>query len=74
MSAPRHSWGAAVRYAFKTERACARCPAVKVTRHEPGQLPWQEYWLCPAGEPVRVAGGRAPPCAAKNLEKMGVAA
>ena len=74
MSALRHSWGAAERYPFKTERACVRCPAVKVTRHEPGQLPWQEYWLNDGTGAVRVAGTRAPPCAAKNLEKLGAAA
>lgn len=45
MSRSRHRWGARTVFQFKTERECLRgCGIVKVTRHEPGQLPWQEFW------------------------------
>lgn len=40
----RHSWGEPVRFEFKTERTCIVCGITKVTRHEPGQLPWLEFF------------------------------
>lgn len=40
----RHKWGEPVRFQFKTERQCTRCPLVRVTRHEPGKLAWVEWW------------------------------
>lgn len=40
----RHSWAAPVRFQFKTERTCKFCDVTKVTRHEPGQLPWIEFY------------------------------
>lgn len=43
MSAGRHRWGEPVRFAHKTERECARCGIVKVTRHE-GGTHWLEFW------------------------------
>lgn len=44
MSGQRHKWGEPMRWRFKTERSCEHCDVVKVTRHEPGQHPWQEYF------------------------------
>lgn len=40
----RHSWDEPVRFAYKTERTCNRCHICKVTRHEPGQQPWIEFY------------------------------
>ncbi len=41
----RHKWGARVTFQFKTERLCARCELVRVTRHDdPRGLPWIEWW------------------------------
>lgn len=34
MTSQRHRWGEPVRFAHKTERECARCGLIKVTRHE----------------------------------------
>jgi len=55
-----HRWSDPVRFPLKSERCCTRdgCPIVKVTRHEPAERPWIEYWR--DGE--RVAGERTPPC------------
>jgi hypothetical protein len=42
-----HSWGPPTRFGFKTERACKKCPIVKVTRHETdisGPVHWTEFW------------------------------
>ena len=56
--APRHSWGDPVRFQFKTERTCANCDITKVTRHEPGEQPWLEFWR--DGE--RIVTDRTPEC------------
>lgn len=58
MTSTRHRWGEPDRLQFKTERECTRCGLVKVTRHEPGVLPWVEFWrAC-----ERVPGDGMPPC------------
>ena len=57
MNAPRHSWGEKTVYFNKSERVCARCGLVKVTRHE-GQEHWVEYWR----DSVRLAYRNTPPC------------
>lgn len=56
----RHQWGPPVNFPYKTERSCLRpgCPVVKVTRHEPGELPWREWWR--HGE--QLEGALTPPC------------
>lgn len=60
----RHSWGEPVRFPYKTERTCNRCGLIKVTRHEPGEQPWLEFYRgldklkverTPACEPVPVS-------------------
>lgn len=56
--APRHRWGDASYFQYKTERACTVCNVVKVTRHEPGEHPWLEFWR--DGE--RIPGDLTPPC------------
>lgn len=55
-----HKWGQPVSFTFKTERSCIRegCTVVKVTVHQPGEIPWPEFWK--DGE--RVPGTRTPPC------------
>lgn len=57
----RHRWGEPNRLQFKTERACLHCDLVKVTRHEPGILPWIEWWR--DGE--RIVSAATPPCGAR---------
>lgn len=39
----RHQWSPARRTSHRTERVCLKCGLVKVTRHEPDALPWQEF-------------------------------
>lgn len=56
----RHRWGDPSRDVYRTERVCQRCGLVKVTRHEPAQLPWIEFER--NGRLVGYAGGRTPPC------------
>jgi hypothetical protein len=41
---PRHKWGEPLRFRLKTERQCEHCDIVKVTRHEPGERPWVEFY------------------------------
>lgn len=55
----RHAWGEPVRFPHKTERACARCGLVKVTRHDGGGH-WLEYWR----GLERVPGPALPACEA----------
>ncbi len=40
----RHSWAEPIRFPYKTERTCVLCGLTKVTRHEPGELPWLEFF------------------------------
>lgn len=58
----RHRWGDPVRFQFKTERECARCGTIKVTRHEPGVQPWQEFYR----DLDRIPGEGTPACDARN--------
>jgi hypothetical protein len=61
----RHSWSEPERNIYETRRACRRCPVVKVTRHEPGVLPWVEF----RRDGVRVDGdGRTPPCLRESAQ------
>lgn len=59
MGAPRHKWGEPSRDTYRTERKCQHCDLVKVTRHEPGELPWIEFEF--DGQKVDW-GGKTPPC------------
>lgn len=56
----RHHWGEPVRFEYKTERTCTLCDLVKVTRHEPGQHPWLEFYR----GLERIDCDRTPPCEA----------
>jgi hypothetical protein len=62
MSAPRrqrHLWSPAYRKPLRTDRVCFKCEIVRVTRHEPGVLPWVEFEV----KGVRVdTKGRTPEC------------
>ncbi len=55
----RHSWSEPFREPHATYRTCVHCELVRVTRHEPGELPWTEWER--RGEPLQVAKG-TPPC------------
>lgn len=55
----RHSWGKKENFLLKTERECLRCGMVKVTRHEPGVLPWVEFYR--NGE-EKIVCNKTPPC------------
>lgn len=56
----RHRWGDPVRFPYKTERSYVvpGCGIVKVTRHEPGEHPWLEFYR--GGE--RIQCDRTPEC------------
>lgn len=56
----RHSWSDPYREAYATKRRCWNCGLMKITRHEPGVLPWIEYWR--DDRRVRAEGDRTPPC------------
>jgi hypothetical protein len=56
--ARRHSWGEPERFVNKTERTCCRCDVVKVTRHEPFERSWVEFWR--DGDRLQCQG--TPPC------------
>lgn len=58
-----HRWSDPVRFPFKTERHCIRegCPIVKVTRHEPAEPAWREWWR----EGERLPDGPTPACAGR---------
>lgn len=61
----RHSWGEPVRFQYKTERECARCGLIKVTRHEPAAAhPWLEFWR----DGARLKGDGTPACAPARAE------
>jgi hypothetical protein len=54
----RHSWGAPMRFPYKTERSCVNgCGIVKVTRHEGGEH-WTEFYC----DGVKIECERTPPC------------
>lgn len=57
MNAKRHAWSPPNRLLHKTERECADCGLIKVTRHE-GDAHWTEWWI--DGE--RFASDRTPQC------------
>jgi hypothetical protein len=54
----RHSWGDPIRRTYHTERCCRKCAIVKITRHEPGVLPWVEF----ERDGARIDSARTPPC------------
>lgn len=56
----RHQWGPPITYLYKTERTCLRpgCTLTKVTRHEPGEISWREWWR--NGEQIK--SDTTPPC------------
>lgn len=56
----RHRWDDPVRFQYKTECECTVCHIVKVTRHEPGEQPWLEFYR--DGE--RIWCERTPECSA----------
>lgn len=65
MNARRHKWSEPNRFPFKTERVCQRpgCGLIKVTRHEPGEHPWVEWWRAPeeGAVPVKIGTGSPRP-------------
>ena len=61
----RHRWSAPMRFRLKTERVCATCGLVKVTRHEPGEWPWTEFWR----GLERVPAAASPPCAGEAAKR-----
>jgi hypothetical protein len=67
MTAPRHSWSAPARFRRKTERVCARCGLVRVTRHDGGDtvIPWVEFWR----EGVRLEARATPACEPEKAER-----
>jgi hypothetical protein len=60
MTAARHRWGPKTAFLNKSERVCARCGLVKVTRHDGGAtvISWVEYWR----DCQRLAYRNTPPC------------
>ena len=59
MRRARHSWADPVRFEYKTERSCVNgCGIVKVTWHQPGELPWTEFYC----DGVKIDSERTPAC------------
>lgn len=56
----RHKWGEPVRFQFKTERTCIVCGITKVTRHEPSERPWLEFFN--GTERINTENNRTPVC------------
>ena len=54
----RHKWGDPARFQYKTETTCSICGITKITRHEPGEYPWLEFFR----DGVRIEGDRTPEC------------
>lgn len=54
----RHSWGEPERRPHRTDRVCKRCGIIKITRHEPGVMPWQEF----ERDGLKMDTARTPPC------------
>jgi hypothetical protein len=61
-AAAKHKWGDPTRTALRTERVCARCGIIKVTRHDAGRgaIPWTEF----ERDGGRLEGRGTPPCEA----------
>lgn len=55
----RHVWSEASRTEHETVRLCARCEIIRVTRHEPGKMPWTEFRRM---EGTRLNCIATPPC------------
>lgn len=54
----RHSWGAPMRFPYKTERSCVNgCGIVEVKRHDGGKH-WTEYWR----DEEKIATDKTPEC------------
>lgn len=58
----RHSWSDPYREVYATKRRCWNCGLMKITRHEPGILPWVEYWRDGARIRMDEDGRRVPAC------------
>lgn len=58
----RHAWSDPFREFYATRRTCWNCGLMKVTRHEPGILPWVEYWRDDARVRMDENGRKTPPC------------
>ena len=54
----RHRWGERVPLPNRTNRHCQRCGLVRVTRHEPNEMPWIEWWR----DDARIRSELTPPC------------
>lgn len=67
----RHRWGDPVRFPYKTERTCVveGCGITKVTRHEPGEQPWLEFYR--NGERIKCTN--TPPCTPMSRPELAVA-
>jgi len=72
MTSTRHRWGKKVPVSrHKSEKQCARCGTVLVSRHEfegPRKLHWKEFWR----DLERIdVDGRTPPCDARLEQTNG---
>lgn len=65
----RHKWPTSDETQFQTDRHCPRCGIVRRTRHEPGELPWIEWYR----DDVRIVTKLTPACDAR-LELAATAA
>ena len=62
MPAARHSWSDPYRTQHLTERRCWACGLMRVTRHEPGILPWTEFWRDGVRIEAEDGSSRTPSC------------
>jgi len=59
----RHRWSDPYRTEHETNRSCIKCGLIRVTRHEPGHLPWSEWWR----DGLKVEATATPACEAATV-------
>lgn len=67
MAQLRHRWGDKVTFPHKSERVCANCDLVKVSRHESEggrDRYWTEYWR----NEEKLSVDKVPACEAVGVE------
>lgn len=52
----RHSWSEPDREERRTTRVCRYCGLRKITRHEPGEFPWTEWYRADGARLVMSSG------------------
>lgn len=62
----RHAWSEPERTdPNNTIRRCAKCPTLRITRHEPGNFPVTSWTVFDRGDGIQFTADKVPPCTAK---------